>query len=301
MVEIFGCDLDFQKSATSQIITNSKSKECGPLSLHDVNPVVSCVQSRTKIMMLSFFKLVSKRKNIFQNSLNLSLTIIFQVSEVKAAFILWSKEENCTINDHSILSRLKQPEDCTVFNQTVITCIAPPQSWDVIQEIRQKNLELRIFAYRPSDNRLSRNSFKFEYLEHVQAAQQTKHSFYGPTGKNPKLTLPNSPNFDISKLNNQFFINLILIFQDLNVDSVICSNTIGILLNSHLPNLVCKGENMTTRVEMKSPMTSSMNYKTNLLPEQLQKQRHLPSLPELKSYKLEVQNENLLDLEVQAA
>ena len=194
MVEIFGCDLDFQKSATSQIITNSKSKECGPLSLHDVNPVVSCVQSRTKIMMLSFFKLVSKRKNIFQNSLNLSLTIIFQVSEVKAAFILWSKEENCTINDHSILSRLKQPEDCTVFNQTVITCIAPPQSWDVIQEIRQKNLELRIFAYRPSDNRLSRNSFKFEYLEHVQAAQQTKHSFYGPTGKNPKLTLPNSPN-----------------------------------------------------------------------------------------------------------
>merc|ERR1711983_135432 len=32
------------------------------------------------------------------------------------------------------------------------------------------------------DNRLSRNSFKFEYLEHVQAAQQTKHSFYGPTG-----------------------------------------------------------------------------------------------------------------------
>lgn len=161
MVEIFGCDLDFQKSATSQIITNSKSKECGPLSLHDVNPVVSCVQSRTKIMMLSFFKLVS---------------------EVKAAFILWSKEENCTINDHSILSRLKQPEDCTVFNQTVITCIAPPQSWDVIQEIRQKNLELRIFAYRPSDNRLSRNSFKFEYLEHVQAAQQTKHSFYGPTG-----------------------------------------------------------------------------------------------------------------------
>ena len=59
MVEIFGCDLDFLKSATSQIITNSKSKECGPLSLHDVNPVVSCVQSRTKIMMLSFFKLVS--------------------------------------------------------------------------------------------------------------------------------------------------------------------------------------------------------------------------------------------------
>lgn len=86
------------------------------------------------------------------------------------------------------MSRLKQPEDCVVFNQTVITCITPPQSWDVIQEIRQKNLELRIFAYRPSDNRLSRNSFKFEYLEHVQAIPQNKHSFYGPAGtsKSPK-------------------------------------------------------------------------------------------------------------------
>ena len=59
MVEIFDANLEFQKSATSQIITNSKSKECGPLSLHDVNPVVSCVESQTKIMMLSFFKLVS--------------------------------------------------------------------------------------------------------------------------------------------------------------------------------------------------------------------------------------------------
>ena len=81
------------------------------------------------------------------------------------------------------MQRLKQPEDCTVFNQTVISCIAPPQSWDVIQEIRQKNLELRIFAYRPSDNRLSRNSFKFEYLEHVSANQPMKNNFYGPSGK----------------------------------------------------------------------------------------------------------------------
>ena len=64
MAEVFGCDLQFQKSATSQIITNSKSKECGPLSLHDVNPAASCVQSRTKIFMLSFFKLVSSKLGI---------------------------------------------------------------------------------------------------------------------------------------------------------------------------------------------------------------------------------------------
>ena len=100
------------------------------------------------------------------------------------------------------MSRLKQPEDCVVFNQTVITCITPPQSWDVIQEIRQKNLELRIFAYRPSDNRLSRNSFKFEYLEHVQAIPQNKHSFYGPAGTSK------SPKNYSSKILNLFFFGI---------------------------------------------------------------------------------------------
>ena len=60
MAEIFGCDpgMTFQKSTLSQIIMNSKSKECGPLRLHDVNPAASCHQSRTKIFILSFFKLV---------------------------------------------------------------------------------------------------------------------------------------------------------------------------------------------------------------------------------------------------
>ena len=61
MAEMFGCDhgMTFQKSTLSQIIMNSKSKECGPLRLHDVNPAASCHRSRTKIFILSFFKLVN--------------------------------------------------------------------------------------------------------------------------------------------------------------------------------------------------------------------------------------------------
>jgi len=145
--EIFGCDptMAFQKSSLSQIIINSKSKECGPLQLHDVNPVASCHQSKTKIFILSFFKLVS---------------------EVKAAFVLWDKENDCIIND-PIAENLNQPEDCTVFNQTVVICYAPPQDWNVLQAIKAKNFEIRICAYRPSDNRMSMNSFKYEYLPHV--------------------------------------------------------------------------------------------------------------------------------------
>ena len=62
LAEVFDCDpgMSFQKSALSQIIMNSKSKECGPLRLHDLNPAASCHLSRTKVFILSFFKLVSK-------------------------------------------------------------------------------------------------------------------------------------------------------------------------------------------------------------------------------------------------
>ena len=74
LVEIFTCEdlppahasmpasqnLLFRSSALSQVVTNSKSKECGPLQLHDVNPNLSCCQSETKIVILSFFK-VGKR------------------------------------------------------------------------------------------------------------------------------------------------------------------------------------------------------------------------------------------------
>lgn len=161
MAEMFGCDhgMTFQKSTLSQIIMNSKSKECGPLRLHDVNPAASCHRSRTKIFILSFFKLVS---------------------EVKAAFILWDLENGVSIND-PILEVLNQPEDCTVFNQTVVVCTAPAQDWNVIQAIKRKNFELRICAYRPSDNRMSMNSFKFEYLPHVPS-EDGPNSFHGPSG-----------------------------------------------------------------------------------------------------------------------
>ena len=77
---------------------------------------------------------------------------------------------------------LNQPEDCTVFNQTVVVCTAPPQKWEVIQAIKRKNYELRICAYRPSDNRMSMNSFKFEYLPHVPT-NHTPQNFQGPSGK----------------------------------------------------------------------------------------------------------------------
>lgn len=60
LAEIFTGDskMSFSQSTFSPIITNSKSKECGPLRLHDVTPAASCHQSRTKIFILSFFKLV---------------------------------------------------------------------------------------------------------------------------------------------------------------------------------------------------------------------------------------------------
>jgi hypothetical protein len=161
VAEIIGCDpaMTFIKSTLSQIVMNSKSKECGPLRLHDVNPAASCHQSKTKIFILSFFKLVS---------------------EVKAAFILWDKDNDNSVND-PILEVLNQPEECTVFNQTVVVCMAPPQKWEVIQEIKRKNYELRICAYRPSDNRMSMNSFKFEYLPHVPSDVESR-DFQGPSG-----------------------------------------------------------------------------------------------------------------------
>ncbi len=72
LVEVFTCEdlpggasapdvpasqnLVFKSSGLSEVITNSKSKECGPLQLHDVNPNISCCKSETKIFILSFFK-----------------------------------------------------------------------------------------------------------------------------------------------------------------------------------------------------------------------------------------------------
>ena len=93
---------------------------------------------------------------------------------------MWDKTNDTSVND-PILEVLSQPEDCTVFNQTVVVCTAPPQKWDVVQAIKRKNYELRICAYRPSDNRMSMNSFKFEYLPHVPSDQN--QALQGPSGK----------------------------------------------------------------------------------------------------------------------
>jgi len=46
LIETFSTDpsLSFLNSAVSNTITNSKSKECGPLQLHDLNPSTSCTK-----------------------------------------------------------------------------------------------------------------------------------------------------------------------------------------------------------------------------------------------------------------
>jgi hypothetical protein len=47
-MEVFSTDasLNLVDSAVSDTITNSKSKECGPLQLHDVNPTTSCTEGK---------------------------------------------------------------------------------------------------------------------------------------------------------------------------------------------------------------------------------------------------------------
>lgn len=50
LIELFSVDdFRFITSAFSDVITNSKSKECGPLQLHDVNPAISCCECETKV------------------------------------------------------------------------------------------------------------------------------------------------------------------------------------------------------------------------------------------------------------
>ena len=110
-------------STVSDIITNSKSKECGPLRLHDVNPACSCIRGNTKVFLLSFFKLVA---------------------DIRAMFIVWNpKEEQIINNDQKILRCLKQPTDSTVFNQCVLIFTAPPQDPKFLrEEIIEKGYEL---------------------------------------------------------------------------------------------------------------------------------------------------------------
>ena len=105
---------DFINSTVSEIITNSKSKECGPLRLHDVNPTCSCIRGNTKIFLLSFFKLVS---------------------DIRAMFIVWDPEKEEIINNNpTILKGLKQPTDSSVFNQCVLIFTAPAQDPKLLRD-----------------------------------------------------------------------------------------------------------------------------------------------------------------------
>ena len=149
-MELFSPDkLTFKTSALSDVITNSKSKECGPLQLHDINPAISCVESQTKIIVLSFFKLIA---------------------DVKANFVLWDPKKGDIVYDlHlDIQKQIKHPDNCSVFNQTALIFRAPKQKYEVIRKIRQLGLQLRLAAFRPSDKKLSANSFEFTYVEHKE-------------------------------------------------------------------------------------------------------------------------------------
>ena len=46
-----------------------------------------------------------------------------------------------------------------MFNQTVLICTVPEQDPDVIADIEKAGLELRITAYRPSDNKMSKTRY----------------------------------------------------------------------------------------------------------------------------------------------
>ena len=177
IVEQFSGDsnMSFMRSALTQIIMNSKSKECGPLRLYDVNPAASCHQSSTKLFIISYFTLV---RDIFCISQSIFKTIFLKVSEVKASFVLWDDSRENYVND-PLVDELTQPQDLMVLNQTVVVCVAPPQKWEVIEAIKRKKLQLRLCAYRPTDNRMSMNSLKYDYLPHVPSK-----SIEGIPGKN---------------------------------------------------------------------------------------------------------------------
>lgn len=70
LFEVFECNasLAFQTSDFSNIITNSKSKECGPIQLSDINPDSSCTNGKFK-------------KNLYFTNLTIKLS-----KEIKQSF-----------------------------------------------------------------------------------------------------------------------------------------------------------------------------------------------------------------------
>jgi hypothetical protein len=93
-----GTTYEFITSNYSEVITSSKSKECGPLQLHDVNPTMVCCFSESKIFLLAFFKLVADARAIF---------VLFDPAKGEVVY-----------NRHQDLMRqINQPIVCSVFNQ----------------------------------------------------------------------------------------------------------------------------------------------------------------------------------------
>ena len=142
-----GSKLHFITSALSDVITNSKSREVGPFQLHDINPSVVCANSKTKIFVLSFFKLVA---------------------DVKANFFLYDPSKRTVVYDdpHDLLAKINHPEKTTVFNHTAMVFTAPQQDERVLDRISELGLQLRLGGFRPSDKMMSTNSFEFTYLKH---------------------------------------------------------------------------------------------------------------------------------------
>jgi len=140
-------ELVFRDAAFSNhVITNSKSKECGPMELHDVHPNVSCCVHGSKVILLSFFKLSP---------------------DVRPLFILVNRKEG-KVSGSTLFGKINQPEQTSVFNQVVISFKVPGQDWDVIREIQESGLELHLTALRPSDNKMCTKSFIFTYKEHKE-------------------------------------------------------------------------------------------------------------------------------------
>ena len=137
--------LIFRSSVMSDTITNSKSKECGPLRLYDINPSISCCKGGVRVHILSYFKLSS---------------------DVKARFIVVDDKEKITRVPPDILKQ-PDPAKCNLFNQFVIMFDSPQQDWKLIKEhIYDKGHHIRLTALRTSDSRLSNTSFRFDYKMH---------------------------------------------------------------------------------------------------------------------------------------
>lgn len=149
MVEIFVPDgnsrMRFHASAVSNIITNSKSKEYGPLRLQDANPTISCSEGGARVYLLSHFKLMPS---------------------TKPWFVIWDPATKKIVQTER-KDIIKQPTKSSVFNQFVIMFDTPAQDYELLNtHVYSKNYQIQVSAYRPNDHRLSSTSYEFRYVPH---------------------------------------------------------------------------------------------------------------------------------------